>query len=93
MLKPEALESYVTVSDWRPAPSEDAQRSRCTRCGERQATVSICERCLQEVLARMAVRTPKNKQQRRVLHGFERFAVAVLALGVLALGVLDAVLP
>ena len=102
MLKPELLEDYLIISDWKP-PEIEGDRGEvcsCTRCGDREAAVSICVPCLLEVSAKMAAEKaavskaptavmvePSPPRKRRRLMGFlEWSAVILLSLGVLFSG-------
>ena len=94
-MKPEVPEDYLILSDWKPAELEgvEVESGFCTRCGDREATVSICVPCLIEVAAKMSakgadpvpilVEEPPKKRRGRVL---EWFFVALLSLGVLVTG-------
>ncbi|HUV04826.1 MAG TPA: hypothetical protein VMX94_06935 [Armatimonadota bacterium] len=95
MLKPEALESYLTISDWRPAREDSARPGLCIRCGHREPAVSLCVPCLLEVAARMS--STKNAEQvaravrrgrgkRRRLGIWEWAVVILLAVGVIVGG-------
>jgi len=85
MLNLEALESYLTISDWRPVEHEHAEAGLCTRCGEREAAVFICLPCLLQIAARMSEERPKKKK-RRMPGILEWVVVALFAFGALAAG-------
>ena len=101
MLNPELLEDYLNISDWKPPETDGDEREvcSCTRCGDREAAVSICVPCLLEVAAKItaentAVSTPTAvrlepptpRKKRRMMGFLEWSAVILLSLGVLFSG-------
>ena len=95
MLKPEALESYLTISDWKPARDESVEPGQCMRCGGREAAVSICIPCLLEVAARIsagsgveqavkAIRRGRRKKRRPRI--WEWAAIILFSVGVIVGG-------
>lgn len=96
-LNPELLDSFLIISKWRPSGIEiaEGEGESCTRCGDREATVSICVPCLLEVVAKMSnvqaaepvvevpVSAPRKKPHGAVL---ELFLVTLFSLGVLVTG-------
>ena len=88
MLKLDALESYLTISDWQPTDSNGTEPKLCARCGEGDVTISICECCLLEIASAIvtepAAKVPKRKRRRRAL--LEWFVVILISFGVVAAG-------
>jgi len=95
MLKPEALESYLTISDWKPARDDAGKPGLCTCCSRQEAAVSLCVPCLLEVAARIssgkgteqavqAIR--QGRRRKRRLDIWEWAVVILLSVGVIVGG-------
>ncbi len=65
MLKPQALESYVTVSSWRIAECTGQDSCVCARCNGKMASVKLCAPCLVEMTHMMAPSEPERIEERQ----------------------------
>ena len=88
----EDLEKYVAVgAPWPSAPPIEAPEPLCARCGQRNASVTLCELCFLEVAESMNRRAPepeipppKPAQRKSAVVGW--LGILLLALTALALG-------
>ena len=86
MQKLEALESYLAISEWKPEEFGDGESGVCTRCGERESSVTICAHCLVDVASKMASeKTDTGPKKKRGLL-LEWLVVTLLSLGVFVTG-------